>query len=78
VKLRYVLSFPWASEAGREVRRHIPWLLAVAARVGESGDRVTGRILLSPKLWEQTGSHGLRIFQIKRAAATGATKEALH
>ena len=28
VALRYVRTFPWAPEAWREVRQHIPWLLA--------------------------------------------------
>jgi hypothetical protein len=32
VALRYVRTFPWAPEAWREVRQHIPWLLAEQAR----------------------------------------------
>jgi hypothetical protein len=28
VALRYVLNFPWTPDAWREVRQHIPWLLA--------------------------------------------------
>ena len=28
VALRYIRTFPWAPEAWREVRLHVPWLLA--------------------------------------------------
>lgn len=31
VGLRYLLTYPWASQAWQEVRGHGPWLLAVSA-----------------------------------------------
>jgi hypothetical protein len=34
--LRYVRTFPWAPEAWREVRQHVPWLLAEQARLREA------------------------------------------
>ncbi len=37
VALRYVLSFPWAPDAWREVRQHIPWLLAARDRIRRAG-----------------------------------------
>jgi hypothetical protein len=37
VALRYVLSFPWTPEAWREVRQHIPWLLAEEFRLRKAG-----------------------------------------
>ena len=37
VALRHVLSFPWAPEARREVRQHIPWLLAKQDRIRKAG-----------------------------------------
>jgi hypothetical protein len=37
VALRYVHTFPWAPEAWREVRQHIPWLLAERARLRKAG-----------------------------------------
>src|SRR5215470_11138733 len=37
VAIRYVRSFPWAPEAWREVRQHIPWLLAEQARLRNAG-----------------------------------------
>ena len=37
VALRYVRTFPWTSEAWREVRQHIPWLLAQQSRVRRAG-----------------------------------------
>src|SRR5262249_60160636 len=37
VALRYVCTFPWAPEAWREVRQHIPWLLAEQARLRRAG-----------------------------------------
>jgi len=37
VALRHVLSFPWAQEARREVRQHVPWLLAKQDRIGKAG-----------------------------------------
>lgn len=33
VALRYVLTFPWAPDAWREVRQHLPWLLAEQSRI---------------------------------------------
>jgi hypothetical protein len=30
---RYVLGFPWTPDAWREVRQHIPWLLAKQDRI---------------------------------------------
>jgi hypothetical protein len=32
-----MLGFPWAPEAWREVRQHIPWLLAKQDRIGKAG-----------------------------------------
>ena len=37
VALRYMLGFPWAPEAWREVRQHIPWLLAKQDRIRKAG-----------------------------------------
>ena len=37
VALRYILTFPWAPEAWREVRQHIPWLLAEQNRIRKAG-----------------------------------------
>lgn len=37
VALRYVLTYPWAPEAWREVRQHIPWLLAEQDRIRKAG-----------------------------------------
>jgi hypothetical protein len=37
VALRYVLSFPWTSDAWRGVRQHIPWLLAEQDRIRKVG-----------------------------------------
>ena len=37
VALRYVLTYPWATEAWREVRQHIPWLLAEQDRIRKAG-----------------------------------------
>jgi len=37
VALRYVLTFPWTSDAWREVRQHIPSLLAGQRRVRKAG-----------------------------------------
>jgi len=37
VDLRYVRTFPWAAEAWREVRQHIPWLLAEPTRLRKAG-----------------------------------------
>jgi hypothetical protein len=37
VALRYVLSFPWTPDARREVRQHIPWLLAEQDRIRKAG-----------------------------------------
>lgn len=37
VALRYVRTFPWAPEAWREVRQHIPWLLAEEYRIRKAG-----------------------------------------
>ena len=37
VALRYVRTFPVAPEAGREVRQHIPWLLAGQNRLRKAG-----------------------------------------
>jgi hypothetical protein len=37
VALRYVRTFPWAPEAWREVRQHIPWLLAEQSRLRKAG-----------------------------------------
>jgi hypothetical protein len=37
VALRYVLTFPWAPEAWRKVRQHIPWLLAEEFRLRRAG-----------------------------------------
>jgi hypothetical protein len=36
-RLWYVRTFPWAPEAWREVRQHIPWLLAEQARLRKTG-----------------------------------------
>jgi putative ABC transport system substrate-binding protein len=33
VALRYIRTFPWAPEAWREIRQHVPWLLAEQARL---------------------------------------------
>jgi len=33
VALRYVLSYPWAPEAWREIRQYIPWLPAERSRL---------------------------------------------
>jgi hypothetical protein len=33
----YVPTFPWAPEAWREVRQHIPWLLAEQNRIRKAG-----------------------------------------
>jgi len=32
VALRYIRTFPWAPQARREVRQHVPWLLAQSSR----------------------------------------------
>jgi len=37
VALRYVRTFPWAPEAWREVRQHVPWLLAEEFRLRKAG-----------------------------------------
>src|SRR6267142_2892417 len=37
VALRYVRTFPWAPEAWREVRLHVPWLLAEEFRLRKAG-----------------------------------------
>jgi len=37
VALRYILTFPWAPDAWREVRQHIPWLLAEQDRTRTAG-----------------------------------------
>jgi len=37
VALGYVRTFPWAPEAWREVRQHIPWLLAKEFRLRKAG-----------------------------------------
>ncbi len=37
VALRYVLTFPWTPDAWREVRQHIPWLLAEQDRRRKAG-----------------------------------------
>jgi hypothetical protein len=37
VALRYVRTFPWAPDAWREVRQHIPWLLAEQSRRRKAG-----------------------------------------
>jgi len=37
VALRYGRTFPWAPEAWREVRQHVPWLLAKAFRPRKAG-----------------------------------------
>lgn len=37
VALRYLLTFPWAPEAWREVGQHIPWLLAEQSHVRKAG-----------------------------------------
>ena len=37
VALRSVLSFPWTPDAWREVRQHIPWLLAEQDRFRTAG-----------------------------------------
>jgi hypothetical protein len=35
--LRYVRTFPWAPEVWREVRQHVPWLLAEEFRLRKAG-----------------------------------------
>ncbi len=37
VALRNVLCFPWTPDAWREVRQHIPWLLAEQDRIRNAG-----------------------------------------
>jgi len=37
VALRYVRTFPWAPEAWREARQHVPWLLAEKFRLRKAG-----------------------------------------
>jgi len=37
VALRYGRTFPWAPEAWREVRQHVPWLQAEAFRLRKAG-----------------------------------------
>jgi hypothetical protein len=37
VALQYVLSVPWTPDAWREVRQHIPWLLAEQDRIRKAG-----------------------------------------
>ena len=37
VALRYALTFPWTPAAWREVRAHIPWLLAEQSRIRRAG-----------------------------------------
>jgi hypothetical protein len=37
VALRYVRIFPWAPKAWREVRQHVPWLLAEQRRIRKAG-----------------------------------------
>jgi len=37
VALRYILTFPWTDGAWREVRQHIPWLLAEQVRIRKEG-----------------------------------------
>ncbi len=37
VGLRYLLTYPWASQAWQEVRGHGPWLLAERDRLRRAG-----------------------------------------
>jgi hypothetical protein len=37
VALRYVRTFPWAREARRDVRQHVPWLLAEQHCIRKAG-----------------------------------------
>jgi len=37
VALRHIRTLPWAPEAWREIRQHIPWLLAEQSRVRKAG-----------------------------------------
>jgi len=37
VALRYALTYQWSSDAWREVRQHIRWLLAERSRLRRSG-----------------------------------------
>ena len=37
VALRYVRTFPWGPDAWREVRLHVPWLLAEQRHIRKAG-----------------------------------------
>jgi hypothetical protein len=51
VVLRYGLTYAWAPEAWREVRQHIPWLLAEQDRIRKPGASTDSGIVVGESLF---------------------------